>query len=216
MKNNFAKSAALGGLLVLCASVALTGCRIKPEDAASTSGAEILYQTYCEDSYKGYQLDNTAALTFYEDGTYSIGHCSGLNKYEMCTGTWTVDNGVLSLYNEDGELVGNGKNTNLNDRNTWAQWGMNHYDNSDGTFTDYYNTYAFDTSENGDFILTVDDETYYYWGQNGHIRSDYVHTFTADEFVAAYNSAGIGGTLSSVTLNQGTASPLNYYQSGVE
>lgn len=223
MKLTKITSMLLCGTLVAGMSMSMTGCRIKPEDAtASVTDAPILYQTYCEDSYKGYLVDNICALTFYEDGTYALGHCTGLNfmqhvnTYTIDAGTWTVEDGVLSMYNSQGELVGNGEGTDYADPATWAEWGMNHYDNSDGTFTDYYSTYAFDVKDNGDFVLTVDDQTYYYWGQNGHISSQYIHTFTASEFIEAYNAAGLGDTLSSLSLNMGTAMPMAYYTAGVE
>ena len=78
----------------------MTGCRKKMADESTGIKAEILYQTYCEDSFKGYQMDNTAALTFYTDGTWSTAHCNGLNNYRTDIGTWEVsDDGVLSMYN---------------------------------------------------------------------------------------------------------------------
>ncbi len=202
-----------GILLMVCLVFSLTGCRIPPE--GSEGGVEgmgdILYQTYCEDSYKGYLVDNTAALTFYVDGTYSIGHCTGQDEYKIDTGTWTVEDSKLALYNEEGEKVGNGEGCDPEDRDTWTVWGCYHYDNGDGTTTDYYSTYAFSVKDNGDFTLTVDDQTYYYWGVNYHIESDYTHNFTASEFIEAYN-AEYGDSLSEISLDMGTAMPMTYYE----
>lgn len=200
--------------LLLSVTLGASGCRKLSEETGDKAAGEvtdILYQTYCEDTYKAYQADSTAALTFYTDGTYSIGQCTGLNLYTMESGTWEVEDGELSLYNVDGELVGNGEDTDLDNRDTWAVWGCFHYDNLDGTLTDYYSKYAFDISDNGDFVLTMDTQTYYYWGQNGHISSDYIHTFTAEDFIEAYN-AEYDGTLDSISLNTGTGMPVPYYE----
>lgn len=115
----------------------MTGCRKKMADESTGIKAEILYQTYCEDSFKGYQMDNTAALTFYTDGTWSTAHCNGLNNYRTDIGTWEVsDDGVLSMYNADGELVGNGSDSvDPSDVTTWTKWGAGYFNNGDGTET---------------------------------------------------------------------------------
>lgn len=42
--------------------------------------------------------------------------------------------------------------------------------------------------ENGDFTFTNDDQTYFYWGSNAHISSQYASYFTAQDFLDAYNA----------------------------
>ena len=215
MKLKRTVSIVLCGLLAMSCFFLLSGCRHRRDDAESAIGNEnlaaVLYQTYCEDSYKGYQADNVAALTFYVDGTYTVAHCTAINYYTVYTGTWTVENGQLSLYGPDGGLVGNSEGTDLSDISSWPEWGVCHWDNQDGTVTDYFSTYAFDAEDNGDFVLYLDDQSYYYWAQNGHISSQYSSAFTANEFIEAYN-AEFGENISSISLNMGTASPASYYE----
>ena len=191
----------------------MTGCRKKMADESTGIKAEILYQTYCEDSFKGYQMDNTAALTFYTDGTWSTAHCNGLNNYRTDIGTWEVsDDGVLSMYNADGELVGNGSDSvDPSDVTTWTKWGAGYFNNGDGTETQYDSTYCFAPGENGDFTFTNDDQTYFYWGSNAHISSQYASYFTAQDFLDAYNAKN-SKNLTSLTENWGTASPLSEYE----
>lgn len=200
---------------VVVMSVVLVGCRDQAKIDAAQPAKPILYQTYAVDGYKGDLLDTEAALTFNVDGTYTIGHITGLvrgggNVYEKTEGTWEVADGVLQMTNPEGELVGNAEGTVVADPATWGEWGTWAYDNGDSTTTTYTSTYAFEEGEAGDFVLHVDDQTYYYWGTAGHVSSVFTHTFSAEEFLDAFNEETDEG-LTSLSVEWGTGSPLSFW-----
>lgn len=190
---------------------ALTACRIPQDDES----ANVLYTTYCEDSCGNNSVDIEAALTFYQDGSYRIGHVSGLvpgqptSTYTYHYGTWKISGNTLSLYNSQGQLVGNSDGTVVDDQSTWGQWGVSNYKNADGSVTDYPSLYAFQETENG-FILSLLDANYFYWGAAEHLESIYTSEFDTDAFLSAYN-ASFGTNLTSLSVQWGTAAPVEWY-----
>lgn len=206
----------LSVILALCVT-SLAGCRIPPEDLEASSNEGVLYRTYCEDSYGNYSVDIEAALTFYTDGTYRIGHVSGLmpgqpmSTYTYHYGTWQVENGTLSMTNSEGAAVGNGNSdVNRSDQKTWSAWGISNYKNADGSVTEYSSLYAFEETGNG-FVLDMLDANYFYWGAPEHLESVYSNNFDATEFLAAYNEAN-GTNLESLKYSWGSAAPVEWYE----
>ncbi|MCD7862527.1 MAG: hypothetical protein LUG61_03185 [Lachnospiraceae bacterium] len=203
-------------IFTLCVTL-LTGCRIPQEDTEDDGDVAVLYRTYCEDSYGNYSVDNEAALTFYSDDTYRIGHVSGLvpgqptSTYTYHYGTRKIENGTLSLTNSEGAAVGNGDdNIDRSDRETWSSWGVSNYVNSDGTVTKYASLYAFEETDSG-FVLDMLDANYFYWGASEHLETIYSNAFDEVEFLAAYNEAN-GTRLDSLDYSWGSAAPVEWYE----
>ena len=215
MKKNlklFSRSA----ILALCVT-SLAGCRIPAEDSEDSSSEEVLYQTYCEDSYGNNSVDLEAALTFYKDGTYRIGHVSGLvpgqptSTYTYHYGTWKIEDGTFSMYNSEGDEVGNGNSdVDLNDQETWSEWGVSNYENADGSITKYPSLYAVEETDNG-FVLDMLDANYFYWGAAEHLQSVYSNNFDETDFLTAYNEAN-GTDLDSLSYSWGSAAPVEWYE----
>lgn len=204
-------------LLFTSAIILLSGCRIRKQEPGQDGTADVLYRAYCEDSYGNYSVDLDAALTFYTNGTYSVGHASGLmpgtptNTYTYHYGTWDVTDGKLSMYNSEGALVGNANaDTDIEDQSTWGEWGVSNYENTDGSITEYPSLYAFAETNDG-FLFYMLDANYFYWGASVHIQSVYENDFSASEFIEAYN-AEFGTSLTSLSYNWGNAAPTEWYE----